>query len=187
MKKIIVNLGCGKTRIPNSIGVDQVGIKGFTDIIHDLDIIPYPFTDNSVDEIHFYHIIEHLHEPLKKIEEIYRILKPGGILNMRAPHFSSMGAFTDLTHIRPFGLTSFDCFEKSAYHHFYTRTEFNILKKEIKYFGQYPNSGVYEKYIHKNECLCIIKPYIRLINLLIRMSPVFLRDFGAIWLAEHAK
>src|SRR5687768_1431325 len=112
MKKI-VNLGCGKVRIPNSVGVDRVKIDKYVDVVHDLDIVPYPFKSNSVDEIHFYHVLEHLHQPMKKLEEIHRILKPGGVLHMRVPHFSSMGAFTDLTHVRPFGYFSFDCFRKN--------------------------------------------------------------------------
>jgi hypothetical protein len=39
-KKIILNLGCGKTRIPDSIGVDRVLISDFVDVVHDLDVPP---------------------------------------------------------------------------------------------------------------------------------------------------
>ena len=173
MEKIILNLGCGKTRMPNSIGVDRVKIENYVDVIHDLDIIPYPFESNSVDEIHFYHILEHLHDPLKKIEEIFRILKPNGVLYMRVPHFSSLGAFTDITHIRPFGYSSFDCLESDNYYHFYTAANFKIIEKEIKFFGQYPNKGVYEKYIHPNKCFWLLRPLIRIINVLIKLSPTF--------------
>ena len=177
MEKVIVNLGCGKTRIPGSIGVDIAKLDDYVDVVHNLDVTPYPFESNSIDEIHFYHVLEHLHEPLKKMEEIHRILKPGGVLYMRVPHFSSMGAFTDLTHLRPFGITSFDCLEDGHYQHFYTNKSFKILKREIKYFGLYPNSGVYEKYIHKNDCVWFVKPYVRWINFLIRLSPTFFERF----------
>ncbi len=181
MKKVILNLGCGKTKIPDSIGVNGVKINGFVDIVHDLDIVPYPFESDSVDEIHFYHVLEHLHNPIEKLEEIHRILKQGGILYMRVPHFSSLGAFTDLTHIRPFGFLSFDCFQKNCYQHFYTNVEFEILKKEIKYLGLYPNTGIYEKYIHPNQCLWFAKPFIRLINFLIRLSPSFFERVWCYW------
>jgi len=181
MKKVILNFGCGKTRIPNSTGVDRVKIDNYVDVVHDLDVIPYPFQDNSVDEIHFYHILEHLHEPIRKLEEIYRILKPVGILYLRVPHFSSMGAFTDLTHIRPFGYSSFDCFEKDHYHHFYTKVSFKILKREIKYFGLYPNYGIYEKYVHKNQCPLIVRPFVRFINFMIKISPTFFERIWCYW------
>ena len=108
----IVNLGCGKTRIPDSIGVDTSLIEGYTDVVHDLNTIPYPFEDNSIDEIHFYHVLEHLDNPIKKLEEIHRILKVGGKLFMRVQHILNFGTLCDITHIRLFSYFSFDLFEK---------------------------------------------------------------------------
>ena len=180
-KKVILNLGCGKTRIPNSLGVDRVRIEKYVDIVHDLDLLPYPFKDNLADEIHLYHVLEHLQGPIKKLEELHRVLKPNGILHIRVPHFSSMGAFTDITHIRPFGYMSFDCFEKNAYHHFYTKASFSIIKKRIKYLGQYPNSGVYEKYVHKNKCPIIARPFVHLMDFLINASPILFERFWCYW------
>jgi len=177
MKKIIVNLGCGKTRIPGSTGVDVVKIKNYVDIVHDLDVTPYPFKNNSIDEVHLYHVLEHLHEPIKKVEEIHRILKPGGLLYLRVPHFSSVGAFMDITHVRPFSVYSFDCFAKDTYHHFYTSVVFEVVERRIKYFGLYPNSGIYEKYIHHNQCVWFVKPYVRFIDFMIGLSPTFFERF----------
>ncbi len=181
MERTILNLGCGKVRIPGSIGVDRVKIEDYVDVVHDLDVLSYPFESDSVDEIHFYHVLEHLHDPLKKLEEIYRILKPGGILYMRVPHFSSMGAFTDLTHIRPFGYFSFDCLERDHYHHFYTIADFKIAEKEIKYLGLYPNGGVYEKYVHPNSCPLFARPFVKILNVLINMSPMFFERVWCYW------
>lgn len=177
----ILNMGCGKTRIPGSIGVDRVKIDGCVDIVHDLDVLPYPFADSSADEIHFYHVLEHLTDPIKKMEEVWRILKPGGTLYLRVPHFSGMGAFTDITHRRPFGYFSFDCFEPDSYQNFYTTARFNVLRKEIKYFGLYPNYGVYEKYIHKNHCPWFAKPFVRLINIAIKLSPTLFERLWCYW------
>lgn len=181
INKIIINLGCGKTRIPNSIGVDKVKIENFVDIIHDLNKIPYPFKNNYADEIHCYHVLEHLDKPLGKIEEMHRILKNKGMLYLKVPHFSSMGAFTDITHVRPFGYESFDCLEKNNYQHFYTKANFKILTKKIKYLGLYPNYGIYEKYIHKNQCFFIFRPLVRLINFLINLSPIFFERIWCYW------
>jgi len=177
MDKVILNLGCGKVRIPGSLGVDRVKIEEYVDVVHDLDVIPYPFTSDSVDEIHLYHVLEHLHDPIKKMEELHRILKPGGVLHIRVPHFSSMGAFTDMTHIRPFGYSSFDCFQPGDYHHFYTSVSFEILRKKIKYFGLYPNTGIYKKYIHANQCPVVLRPFVRMVDALIACSPIFFERF----------
>lgn len=180
-RKKIVNIGCGKTRIPGSIGLDMVKIKGFVDKVHDLNKTPYPFRSNSVDEIHMYHVLEDLDKPLKKIEELHRILKPSGVLNIRVPHFSSLGAFTDITHIRPFGYSSFDCFSKDNYQHFYTKKTFKIIFKKIKYFGLYPNTGIYAQYIHPNQCIWLLKPFVRLIDFLISLSPTTFERFWCYW------
>lgn len=178
---VILNIGCGKTRIPGSIGIDRASIEGFTDIVHNLDLVPYPFQDASVDEIHLYHVLEHLENPVKIMEEIHRILKPGGMLYMRVPHFSSMGAFSDITHKRPFGYTSFDCFQKGALFNYYSQVEFEFVKKRLKYFGQYPNQGVYAKHIHPNTCPFPVRPFVHLMNFLMNLSPVFFERFWCYW------
>ena len=179
--KKILNLGCGKARIPNTIGVDHVEIEHYVDIVHNLDITPYPFKSDSIDEIHMYHVLEHLHDPIQKLEELYRILKPGGIVHMRVPHFSSMGAFTDITHVRPFAYLSFECLQPNSYHHFYTTSSFEIMHKEIKYLGQYPNNGIYAKYVHKNYCPWYARPIVRLINFLIKCSPMAFERIWCYW------
>lgn len=181
MKTVILNLGCGRTRIPGSIGVDCVKIPDSVDVVHDLNVLPYPFESNFADEIHFYHVLEHLDNPVAKLEEIHRILKPGGVLYMRVPHFSSNGAFTDITHKRPFSYFSFDVFEEGNYHSFYTKVRFEILKKELKYFGMYPNSGVYEKYIHANQCPIVARPVVRILNFMMKLSPMAFERLWCYW------
>ena len=181
MDKKILNLGCGKTRIPGSIGVDKKEINGYVDTVHDLNITPYPFEDSYFDEIHMYHVLEHLDDPIEKLEEIHRLLKTKGLLFIRVPHFSSMGAFSDISHKRPFGYESFDCFATDHSHSFYTRTTYEIVKKEIKYFGLYPNKGVYAEYIHPNQCIWFLKPFVRLINFFISLSPAAFERLWCYW------
>lgn len=182
MKKITINMGCGTTRIPNSIGVDRVKINNYVDVVHDLDKTPYPFKNNFADEMHAYHFLEHMHNPLKTMEEFYRILKPGGILYIRVPHFSSVGAFTDFTHVRPFSLGSFSCFEKGDHLHFYTKASFKILIAKINYFGLYSNDDFYQKYIHKNvKRSFLLRPLIEIVNFLIKLSPGFFERGWCYW------
>jgi len=161
--------------------MDVVPLDGFVDVVHDFNIVPYPFADSTFSEIHAYHVLEHLKEPIIAMEELHRLLVPGGMLHIRVPHFSSMGAFTDMTHRRPFGYTSFDCFQKDHAQHYYTKAEFDIVHKEIKYFGLYPNNGVYEKYVHKNSCLFVLRPFVLAVNALICLSPTFFERFWCYW------
>lgn len=180
-KKLILNIGCGTTRIPGSVGVDVVELDGYVDVVHDLNSLPYPFKNNYADEIHLYHVLEHLTEPVKKIEEMHRILKPGGVIHIRVPHFSSLAGFTDMTHVRPFAFLSFDIFQPTHPQHYYTNVSFEIINKQVKYFGLYPNTGVYEKYIHPNECFILMRPVVRVINFLISLSPVVFERFWCYW------
>ncbi|MCG8572071.1 MAG: methyltransferase domain-containing protein [Spirochaetes bacterium] len=46
------------------------------------------FKDQSFDFVHFSHLIEHLNRPDLFLKEIYRILKPGGWVNITTPNSS---------------------------------------------------------------------------------------------------
>ena len=43
------------------------------------------YPENYFDFIHFWHVLEHVLEPMKVLKKIYRWLKPGGILNLGTP------------------------------------------------------------------------------------------------------
>ena len=70
----ILDLGCGKKKRPNSIGVD-FSDRHDADIIHDLNTFPYPFDSSSIDEVFMDNVLEHLDDPNRVMEEVYRITK----------------------------------------------------------------------------------------------------------------
>lgn len=108
---IRLDLGCGNNKKDGFTGVD---ICKFTqaDIYHDLDSYPYPFEDNSVYEIYCSHFIEHVLEIKYFMEECYRILIPGGTMEVIAPYYSSIRAFQDYTHRRSISENTFLYFSK---------------------------------------------------------------------------
>jgi predicted SAM-dependent methyltransferase len=79
-----LNLGCGYRHIEGFINIDYRK-ECNPDILHDLTE-HFNFNDNSVDEIRAMDILEHI--PIGKvaplIEEIYRVLKPGGRLDRKS-------------------------------------------------------------------------------------------------------
>lgn len=85
LKKL--NLGCGEDKKPGYVNLDFHDHVS-PDVVHDLNVFPYPFEDNSFDEIICYHILEHLDKPFWVMRELHRILKPGGKLFIKVPHFS---------------------------------------------------------------------------------------------------
>jgi SAM-dependent methyltransferase len=192
-EKIILNLGCNHTRLPNSIGVDVIKKEGYVDIVHDLNKYPYPFKDNYADEIHFYHVLEHLDDSIKALEELHRILKPGGRLYLRVPHFSSLYAWGDITHRKAFSIYAFDIFDSSRdYKKWgYTTALFIIIKRQIRYFYTWPNEDWYMKYIVKPDWPkftgIILKPWILLLNYLINLSPELFERFWCYWVGGAAE
>ncbi len=64
----------------------------------DLDRFPYPFTDNAFDGVRAVHVIEHVADVIRAIEEFHRILRPGGRLLIVTPHYTDFSSFCDPTH-----------------------------------------------------------------------------------------
>ncbi len=102
---IRLNIGCGNEILEGWINLDLIPSKG-VDVVHDLNIYPYPFKDSSVDEIKAINIMEHLKDPNRFIQEIWRITKHNAKIEIETPHFSGAVAWQDITHVRPFSLIS---------------------------------------------------------------------------------
>lgn len=113
MRKIILDLGCGskKIRKPGAIGLD-IKPSPDVDIISDLSK-PLPLKDNIADEIHIYHVLEHLDDYVKTMEEIWRVAKPGVPVHVAVPHYSHPVACGDPTHKRHFSAWAFWLFGES--------------------------------------------------------------------------
>jgi SAM-dependent methyltransferase len=76
------------------------------DVIHDLEQTPWPFEDDTFDEVHAYEVLEHLGRQgdfrsfFAHFGEIYRILKPGGLLFATVPAWDSLWVWADPSHTR---------------------------------------------------------------------------------------
>ena len=76
------------------------------DIIHDLDVLPYPFANDTFDEIHAPEVLEHTGRQgdwrffFAQFFEFWRILKPGGFLAASCPSVTSRWAWGDPGHTR---------------------------------------------------------------------------------------
>jgi SAM-dependent methyltransferase len=92
-----INLGSSGFNKPDYINVD-IRPSVNPDVLHDLNTFPYPFADSSVDRIEMIHILEHLDRPFTVMEELHRILKPGGELYIAVPHFSRGFTHTEHSH-----------------------------------------------------------------------------------------
>ncbi len=113
--KVIVDLGCGMRKKPGSIGVDcNPAVK--PDVLHSLDVFPYPFEDSSIDVLYADNSLEHLSDVIKAMEEIHRITKNGATVKIIVPYFRTQWAFNDPTHKQYFSVDSLSYFDPGHVH-----------------------------------------------------------------------
>lgn len=110
-------LGCGNSRAKKVTGTwTTPTFENLTtldidpgvnpDVVHDLNDLPYPFADNQFDEIHCYEVLEHCGRQgdwrffFAQFGELWRILKPDGLLVATVPMCTSPWAWGDPGHTR---------------------------------------------------------------------------------------
>lgn len=139
MKKL--NMGCGNDILPGYLNRDIVDLPD-VDKVYDFENFPYPFEDNEFDEIYCSHVLEHMNDLGKVMEEFTRIGKNWCIIKVKVPYFSSPNARWDYTHKRTFNTNSFTYFQPDFYYnkakvilkgyriHFFSNTHY--MKSDIK-------------------------------------------------------
>src|SRR6266568_4768533 len=123
-----LNLGCGVLKKEGYVNVDWD--KNYNpDVVHNLNALPYPFKENSFELIEAFHVLEHLDKPFDIMREFHRILKPGGRLIIKTPHFSR--GFTHSEHCHGFDVTFPLYFRKDFAGSGFTGVEFKVEKLEL--------------------------------------------------------
>lgn len=102
MPLLKLDIGSGPNVREGFEGVDQYSFDGKVKHVVDLRK-PWPWADNSVEEAHCSHCIEHFEamERCHIVNELYRVLVPGGKCTLIAPHWASCRAYGDPTHHWP--------------------------------------------------------------------------------------
>ena len=109
-----LNLGCGNKLLKGYINLDKFNYYK-CDITHDLEKFPYPFKNDSVNEILLSHVLEHIGQQpdtfINIIKELYRICTNNALITINVPHPRHEDFLSDPTHVRPItvlGLSLFD-------------------------------------------------------------------------------
>lgn len=97
-----LDLGCGPSKKEGFIGVDVRQFPG-VDVVCDLGTQQWPWQDETVEEAHSSHMVEHLKpaERIHFVNELCRVLKKGAKASIVVPHWNSCRAYGDLTHQWP--------------------------------------------------------------------------------------
>jgi hypothetical protein len=108
-----LNLGCGVNLMEGYLNIDKFGKP---DLVHDLNVFPWPFDDDSVEEVNAKHVLEHLGETIEQrfgiIKELYRICKNGAMIHIEVPHPRHEDFISDPTHVWPIMPGQFELLSK---------------------------------------------------------------------------
>ena len=125
-----LHLGCGRIKKEGYINCD-ISEAVNPDKVVDLEAKLH-FENDSIEEIIIEHCLEHIKNLFPLMKEFYRICKNKAIIKIKVPYFSSESAFSTMTHIRFFSLTSFDFFDEK-HKNYYDAPKINmrVIKKSL--------------------------------------------------------
>lgn len=130
--KRALDVGCGGRKLPGSVGMDILRLPG-VDVVHDLNQTPWPFPQRHFDLIFLNHVLEHVDDVVGTMEEIHRILAPGGRVVIQVPYFRCVDAYNDPTHTHFFTAHTLDYFIKDSGLSKYAYSEKLFIKKGFWY------------------------------------------------------
>ncbi|HZU26094.1 MAG TPA: methyltransferase domain-containing protein [Bryobacteraceae bacterium] len=128
----VLDVGCGINKYPGSIGIDR-NPDSRADVLCDLDRFPYPFRDGAFEQVRAIHVIEHVGDILRTMEEFHRLLAPGGTALIVTPHYTDFSSFCDPTH--RWHLNSFSLRYFGADHGgfgYYSRSRFREISVHVR-------------------------------------------------------
>jgi ubiquinone/menaquinone biosynthesis C-methylase UbiE len=127
--EVKLNLGCCDSLLDGYVNVDKMPGPG----VEVVDLAErWPWPENSVDQVRAWDIIEHLADKIFTMNELWRVLKPGGIVEIAVPTTDGTGAFQDPTHASFWNRRSFLYYEagnpyRERFAHYYgIRAKFRV-------------------------------------------------------------
>lgn len=143
-ESISLELGCGpntnlaaKRTYTLDIGRFP-GVDIVADLNQPLDLIP----DKIVCHVYSRHTLEHVANLTGLMEELHRVLKKDGTMQIIVPHFSNTYGHWDPTHVRQFGVGSMYYFCKIENQPsrkvpcFYSRARFRVTKITLRFYRE---------------------------------------------------
>ncbi len=132
----ILNLGAGNRIIGDAVNHDLVKHRPEIAVTWDLNKLPWPWPNNSFDQIVARSVFEHLVPDLVvTLDECWRILRPNGQIFLKLPYWNSDLSHDDPMHRWFFSLRSLDQFdpdtERGKTYSFYTSRKWKILEPVV--------------------------------------------------------
>jgi hypothetical protein len=121
---MLLDIACGHHKELTWTGIDIQALPG-VDIVHDLNVHPWPLEDGSVEKAKAWHIVEHIppvavtergtRRPfIEFMDECWRVLNVGGRIDIETPYGGSAGFLHDPTHCNPISELTFEHFDPAC-------------------------------------------------------------------------
>jgi SAM-dependent methyltransferase len=124
---VLLELGCGPNkRRPEALGIDRLDYPG-VDLVGDVVEILAAMPKACVRGVGAYHFFEHVADLERLLDELARVMSPGGLLTVVVPHFANPYFYSDPTHSRFFGLYSLS----------YLSEDF-LFRRKVPRYGRVP-------------------------------------------------
>ncbi len=130
----ILDLGCGRRKFPGAIGVDR-NPDTAADVLCDFDRGRLPFADDSFDQVRAIHLLEHVADVVRVMEEMHRVTRSGGTVLVVTPHYTDSSSFADPTHRWHLNSFAFRFFYPGGIHgedHWYTRARLRERRLRVR-------------------------------------------------------
>lgn len=131
-----LNLGCGYRHQDGYINVDLDPVCA-PQVQADLEHARWPWDDASVDEVRMCHSLEHMGETVATrkfvMQEMYRVLKPGGLVNIAIPWHKHAFFWNDPTHVWPITVEQLMLFDRALNQ--WNREHFSAHTPLAEYWG----------------------------------------------------
>ncbi|MDD4984343.1 MAG: class I SAM-dependent methyltransferase [Dehalococcoidales bacterium] len=124
-----LDIGCGVAKKDGYVGMDKRPIAG-VEIIHDLEVIPYPIDTGTFAIIRAHHVLEHIKPWLTVdvMDELWRIMAVGGDLQVDVPYGGTQSYRQDPTHCNEWIELTFEYFDvRKAMYQIYQPRPWNIV------------------------------------------------------------
>jgi len=159
-----LDIACGANKQTGFVGLDVQPLPG-VDIVHDLNVKPWPLPDECAIRAMASHIIEHIPPValdggktrflfIEFMDEVWRVLKPGGEFLIAAPHGYSPGYLQDPTHCHALNEATFAYFDpEHLFYQFYRPKPW-----KMKYISWDPAANIEAVLIKREEAVIDDQP-----------------------------
>lgn len=112
---IKLDIGCGENKQQGGfVGMDIRELEG-VDIVHDVEVFPWPLPDESVVQAVCSHLVEHINPHrfgfVNWMNELWRVMKPEAWVAISCPYAFSPGFAQDPTHCNMINEVTFTYFD----------------------------------------------------------------------------